>query len=188
MFEALREACGAWALTNRTVTRRVNEIKSGGETAKEHHRAGRTASTTDFNIELVREPLKSDKILPCEEIGDKCVGSIHTIIRNHLGMRKFPPVGYPIAWRPTRLNVVWKSQPLIFHGSIWGVKTFYLGLLLLIKRGWGHMSQSWRDNLLIRILQAHRGLLSFCEYRNNWRLLWALLTVFGVLSLPVKLL
>ena len=53
------------------------------------------------------------------------VGSVHTIIRNCLGMREVSAVRYSIASCQTRLNVVWKWLPLIFHGSIRRVKTFY---------------------------------------------------------------
>ena len=56
---------------------------------KDHHRADRSASVTiDSNNKLIREHLKSDT---CEEMTQELVirvWSVHTIIRNLLGMRK----------------------------------------------------------------------------------------------------
>ena len=55
---------------------------------KDHDLAGRSASvTTDFNIELVRELLRSNRRLTCEDMAQELeisVGSVRIIIRNRL--------------------------------------------------------------------------------------------------------
>ena len=123
-------------LSYRIVTRLVNEFKSGREAVKDHHCAGRIASvTTDFSIKLVKEPLKSDRRLSCKEMVQK--SEIRVCAHNYL--QPFRKEEVSARWLPHRLmsdqaDVGWKSLTLIFHGSIRRAKTFYLGLLLLVKR------------------------------------------------------
>ena len=70
-----------------------------------------------FIHSVVSNDSVSGRWRPCSDCAkwqrEISLGSAQTIIRN------------PIAWRPTRLNVVWKSLPLIFHGSIRRVKKSY---------------------------------------------------------------
>ena len=92
IFSALQEACGTYALSYSQVIRWVNEFKNGKVCIQDAHRAGRTVTTKDsYNTEQLIRLLKSDRRITCEEMAQELemsVGSVHTILRNHLKMRK----------------------------------------------------------------------------------------------------
>ena len=87
-----------------------------------------------------------------------CVGSEHTIIRNHLGMRRVSA-----HWVPHHLmsdqadcsSEITTANLSQFHME--GENC--LSRIVPIDEMWGsHMSQSWIDNLLSGILKAHQDL------------------------------
>ena len=132
---ALQEACGTYALSYSQVTRWVNEFKNGRECVQDAHQAGRTVTATDsYNIEQFKRLLKSDRRITWEEMAQELeisVGSVHTILHNHLKMRKVSA-----RWVPRiKRNVVWKWPLISFHGLIRKDKTFYQELLQMMKRG-----------------------------------------------------
>ena len=73
-----------------------------GECVRDAHRAGRTMTATDsFNTEQLERSFKSDRRITCEETAQELesVGSVHTILRNNLKMRKVSA-----RWVPHRLT------------------------------------------------------------------------------------
>ena len=103
IFSALLEACGIYALSFSQVTSWVNEFKNGRACVQVAHRAGRTVTATDsYNTEQLKRLLKSDRRITCEEMAQEfeiSVGSVHTILRHHLKMRKVSA-----RWVPHRLT------------------------------------------------------------------------------------
>ena len=103
IFSALQEACGTYALSYLQVTRWVNEFKNGRECVQDAHRAGRTVMATDsYNTEQFKRLLKSDRRIMCKEMAQELeisVGSVHTILCNHLKMRRVSA-----RWVPHRLT------------------------------------------------------------------------------------
>ena len=81
----------------------MNEFKNGRECVLDAHRAGRTVTATDsYNTEQLKRLLKSDRRITCEEMAQELeisVGSVHTILRNHLKMIKVSA-----RWVPHRLT------------------------------------------------------------------------------------
>ena len=92
-----------YTLSYSQVTRWVNEFKNGRECIQDAHRAGRTVTATDsYNTEQLKRLLKSDRRITCEEMAQELeinVGSVHTILHNHLKMRKVSA-----RWVPHRLT------------------------------------------------------------------------------------
>ena len=68
------------------------DFTKGREAIQNDHHSGRPATMTDgYNIEKVSDLLKSDCRFTCDEIAMKVgisIGSVHTIIQVHLGLRK----------------------------------------------------------------------------------------------------
>ena len=81
----------------------MNEFKNGRECVQDAHRAGRTVTATDsYNTEHLKRLLKSDRRITCKEMAQELeisVGSVNTILRNHLKMRKVSA-----RWVPHRLT------------------------------------------------------------------------------------
>ena len=130
IFSVLQEACGTYALSYSQVTRWENEFKNGSECVQDAHRAGRTVTSTDsYKTEQLKRLLKSDRKITCDEMAQELeisVGSVHTILRNHLKMRKVSARwGCHIAWRRIKRNVVWKWPLISFHGLIRKDNAFY---------------------------------------------------------------
>ena len=80
----------------------MNEFKNGRECVQDAHRTGKTVTSTDsYNTEQLKRLLKSNRIT-CEEMAQELeisVGSVHTILHNHLKMRKVSA-----RWVPHRLT------------------------------------------------------------------------------------
>ena len=104
IFNALQEACGTSALSYSQVTRWVSEFKNGRESVEDAHRAGRNVTVNDdYHAEQLNKLLKSDRRITCEEMAhelDISVGSVHSILRNRLKMRKVSA-----RWVPHRLTL-----------------------------------------------------------------------------------
>ena len=79
----------------------MNELKNGRECVQDANRAGRTVMATDsYKTEQLKRLLKSDRRITCEEMAQELeisVGLVHTILRNHLKMRKVS-----VSWVPHR--------------------------------------------------------------------------------------
>lgn len=92
IFNALQEACGTYALSYVQVTRWVKEFKDGRDSVKDNHRPGRNVTATDsYSTVQVKKLYNHDRRISCEELAQELeisVGSVHTIIRNHVKMRK----------------------------------------------------------------------------------------------------
>ena len=101
IFSALQEACGTYALSYSQVIRWVNEFKNGRECVQDANRAGRTVTATNsYKTEQLKRLLKSDRRITCEEMAQELeisAGLVHTILRNHLKMRKVS-----VSWVPHR--------------------------------------------------------------------------------------
>ena len=106
IFSVLQEACGTYALSYSQVTRWVSEFKNGRECVQD--RASRTVTAMDsYNTEQLKRLLKSDRRIMCEEMAQEIeisVGSVHTILCNHLKMRKVLARWMPPRWMPHRLT------------------------------------------------------------------------------------
>ena len=89
---ALEQAYGDQTLSYSQVAQWVVDLRKGRETIQNDYRSGRPVTMTDgFNIEKVSDLLKSDRRFTCDEVATEVSiskGSVHTIIRDHLEMRK----------------------------------------------------------------------------------------------------
>ena len=92
IHRGLQEACGDNALSYRGVCRWVASFSAGRDSTKDEHRTGRPISITDkYHVEKVKELIDKDRRYTVEEIAqelDISEGSVHTILRMRLGMRK----------------------------------------------------------------------------------------------------
>ena len=78
----------------------MNEFKNGRECVQDAHRAGRTVTAMDSHNTEQLKRLKSDRRITCEEMAQEfeiSVGSVHTILCNHLKIRKVSLDGCHIA-------------------------------------------------------------------------------------------
>ena len=98
------------------------------------------------------------------------VGSVHTILRNHLKMSKvsarWVPHHLTSDQAERRLEV---ATHLLSRFDSEGQDFFYQELLQLTKRGWGCMNRNWRDNQPSGTHQAPRGRQSIEELSLNLR-------------------
>lgn len=92
IHHALQEVCGGTALAYNSVYRWIASFASGRVSIKDEHRSGAPVSATDaYHVQKVKEIIDSDRRMTCEDIAaevDISVHSVHTILRQRLGMRK----------------------------------------------------------------------------------------------------
>lgn len=88
----LQEACGANAVSSKTVYRWIARFRSGNFDISDEQGRGRIPSSTDdYHVQKVKELLDSDRRYTCEEIAlhvGISIGSAHSILTQHLKMRK----------------------------------------------------------------------------------------------------
>lgn len=92
IHQELQEICGAMVPHYNTIQSWAKRFREGRLSVDDDERSGRPlSSTTDVLIETVRQIVTSDPHATIEEISDEVhisVGSVHSILKDNLGMTK----------------------------------------------------------------------------------------------------
>ena len=90
--EVLTKACGESAMSETRVYEWYKRFQDGHEDVEDDERPGRlSTSTTDENVEKVKEMVMNDRRIVIREVADDVgisIGSCHYIFSNVLGMKR----------------------------------------------------------------------------------------------------
>ena len=92
MCEMLTKAYDASAMSKKRVYERYKRFQNGREDVEDDERPGRPSrSTTDENMEKVKEMVMNDRRITIREVADDVgisIGSCHEIFSSALGMKR----------------------------------------------------------------------------------------------------